>query len=230
MGMKNNSTGIRVKAKEPVENSSFVVRLSDLLLKNTICGVLSSRYTKFHTLTSMLMSFVFPLCFFSIILIPASTSVALWSSKALSIIVMSPAISAFLSPLMIPVTLPENFDANLVLTTKYIDNFKKCFIFFNYDGIFQYALVRNMFIGTYAAVFFIPIALCVTFLLNAVVAPIYFVLLASMYISFVSGFIVPLSIVSTSIEPNHKRVLNIMSRNPNKLKRFIFRVCKAPIT
>ena len=144
-----------------------------------------------------ILSFMVPLIFFCIILVPFGPTVEVFSPQPISVLIMSPILSGLFSPLFIPMMLPE---VKLrTLEGDYFSKYRFLYPFCSSAGFFKFGIGRNVVIGFYAALFWIPVGIITMKYLSSDIETTYFILLASPYITLNTITVIPISITSLSL-------------------------------
>lgn len=186
-------------------------------------------YVVSHTILGFLTSFILSCTFYAIMLIPLFTTITTVSIYSFSFIILSPWMTSIISPIMIPITLSESKQS--IIPPAYVDRYEKYLIFLKSKRWTRFAVVRHFLIGTYLAVFFIPFGIVVVlFVLNSVLSVLAFVFFAGLYISLISAFAIPLSILSFSVRSHHERVMYYMqSKSKSSMKKWLYRILYCPM-
>ena len=186
----------------------------------TFYQIICSRFMAIQVISAIILSFLVPFGLFSLIFIPMGV-IGTRSAQSLSVIIMSPWLCGVFSPLLIPLSLPEATRKNLIGPI-HTSNF-------HHQNMLKYGIVRHLILGTGAAIIWIPIGLVISFSLQASINALYFVVYACMYISFISGSIIPFSILGFCMYPNYIRTISLMSMHPVMWKRLFYRMIKCPL-
>jgi len=215
--VKVNTVSVKADVKVQIDNAA-----EDTVSMKRFCNT----FVLCQVITSMASSFVLPFAFYSIVLLPFSTNVVLLSARPLIIYILTPWWCSFLSPLSLPMSWPEALKKKhvFVLPDNYFENSEKCFLFLRHDRIYKFGIIRNLIIGTYLAILWVPIAIIFCIICGPVLNIVSFISFISLYVCLVSGCTIPLSIISYSIFSNNNRVMSYMKSYPSYLRTMSSRI------
>lgn len=190
---------------------------------HSVSDVLCSKFAIVHVLVSMSTSFIIPFGFMSLICLHLADE-GTRNAQYLSFILLSPFLTAILSPFLVPLSWPEANEKQSISVLSQT-HFPHYIPFFRSDGLFRFAITRHLFIGMLLAVVWIPIGVLST-LITSKVSTIAYIACLSVYVSLISVCVIPLALLSFSIKPNHERVLCMMKRanQSNKCATLLCRI------
>tara|TARA_Y100000746_G_C15421575_1_gene414626 strand:- start:175 stop:873 length:699 start_codon:yes stop_codon:yes gene_type:complete len=220
--MKVSNLGLHVNSQITTSKIAKIhPKVDENSLENDVTfKQLCNKFVIGQIVTSMISSFIIPFAFYSIVFLPFSTSVILLSPQPLSLFILSPWLCSFMSPLSLPICWPEALKKKYVhiFPDNYFVKSEKRLLFLRHDRIYRFGIVRNLIIGTYLAIFWVPIGIIFCVFCGPIINIISFISFASLYICLISGCTIPLSIISYSVFSNNNRVMTYMKSYPSYLK------------
>ena len=233
--MKVGNLGLNMNhnvAKVHVQTTSKEVTNDDMesseikLTMRNVCN----KFVIGQIVTSMISSFCIPFVFYSIILLPFSTTVVLLSFRPLFLFILSPWLCAVFSPLFLPILWPEALQKKTVIVfpDNYFKRSENMLLFLKHDKVFRFGIIRNILIGTYLAIIWVPLGILFCIFCGPVMSMISYISFACLYISCISGCTTLLSIISYSIFSNSNRVIMFMKSYPSYIKTLSMRMIYSP--
>lgn len=190
LGFHHNSTRIKITPEHAsIEFSKKKLKFKYFVIINIIVAFTAS--------------FTFPFAFLSLLYLNTPTLIS-WSADVLSLLVISPWLCSILSPIAIPMSIPE-VDFKTV-TKDYFQRYENVLLFLRSDKCFRFCIFRHFVLGSYAAIIFIPISIFIASI-NVIMSSAVLLTYLCLYIASISAFITPFSILSFTIQPNYDRVM-----------------------
>lgn len=187
-----------------------------------VSAVLCSPFVIGQAITGGILGFGIGYGLFTLVL-GAGGPYALISTETMLMLCALPPLSAFFTPLFMPLGMPE---AAARRWLGYVEPGALPLAFMCMPFLqARRGVVRLLLLGVFASALWIPAGyLVLAFALTPPYAAPDLALFAGLYMLAIGCFVMPLGILGFCIEPNFERVMERMSSDPNKMSRFVKRI------